>query len=195
MTFPTPVPGDQTPVEPGSFAAVQPGPVTVRESQRPKRTMSILNLALGLALLVAIGGVAFAVGRSTAPVAAAGARNLGNGGFQGGGEFPGSGNGNGGRTFGNGGLSVQGSVTAVSADSITIKTANGQSVVISINGNTAYHRQSNANATDVQSGTTVIVRVGRAGGANGGPGSSPAAGSSGQAGALSATDVTVVPGP
>ena len=49
----------------------------------PRRSTTLVNVALGLAVAVAIGGAAFAVGRATAPVATRGA--LGNqlpGGFQ-----------------------------------------------------------------------------------------------------------------
>ena len=201
MTFQAPGPVEPNPTEPVGFATVEPGPVTVRPLTPSRRGTSLLNLALGLAVLVAIGGVAFAVGRSTAPAAAAATgRNFGNGAFQGGGEFP-AGGGNGGhggaagRGFGGGGgLSVQGTVTAIGADSITIKTANGQTIVLSTSASTAYHRETNASAGDVQSGTTVIVRVGRAGGANGGASSAPSGGTAGQAGPLNASDITVVPG-
>ena len=111
-----------------------PGPVVPAKPPRSGQTLWI-NVALGLALAVALGGVAFAAGRMTAPATAA-ANGNGNGRFFGnGGYFPGGGNGNGGtfpggglgnRGFGGGGLSVEGTVTAMTADSITITTATGQ---------------------------------------------------------------------
>jgi len=101
-----------------------------------------VNAILAVALVVAVGGVAFAVGRATAPAATAtGRTGFGaNGqGFPGGGGpnasgAPGAFNGG----FGAGGISIQGTVTAVSADSITIQTAGGQSVTIPLNASTTY---------------------------------------------------------
>jgi hypothetical protein len=128
----------------------------------------LVNLLLGVALVVAVGGVAFAVGRATAPAAVA-ATGPGNGQFGNGnpnfrpnasgapgGGFVGGGNGG---FFGAGGLSVQGTVTAVTADSITIQLANGQSVTIPIDSQTTYHSQTAASAADVKAGSTVIVAL------------------------------------
>jgi hypothetical protein len=133
--------------------------------------------------------VAFAAGRMTAPASAAAANGLpGNGRTFVGGYFPGGATGpgtgqdgkNGPRAF-DGGASIQGTVTAVTADSITIKTASGQEITIALDSTTTYHQQSSATSSDVKSGGTVIVRLGlnRSG--------------SGSAAGPSATDVTVVP--
>ena len=73
---------------------------------------------------------------------------------------------------------------SVSADSITVKTANGQTVTFTLSGDTTYHQATAATAADVTTGATVTVRVGGFGGGAGGPGASGAP-------ALTATDVTV----
>ncbi len=185
---PGPIP-DQisaTPAEPMAPTPTEPVPAA-----RPKGksgTSGWINVLLGLAVAVAIGGVAFAAGRMTAPAAAAGGfgRNV-PGGFQGGGYFGrgyfgGAGDGQGGRGLlgGGGGATIQGTVTSVSADKITITTAGGQTVDIALDGSTTYHEQSSATSGDVKTGGTVIVRLTlrQAGGTQTGP---------------SAGDVTIVP--
>ena len=118
-----------------------------------------LNVLLGVAVAVAIGGVAFAVGRSTAPAQAAT--------FQRGAGFRqrqlrvprraastrtrrrngATGRGGAGRFgLGGGGVTINGTVDSVSADSITITTASGQQVTLSLSGDTAYHTQTPATA-------------------------------------------------
>ena len=180
-----------------------PGPVVpvqvVPANQPPKRRASrLLDIALALAAILAIGGVAFAVGRATAPAPAQAARGFaGNGGFfRNGGSFdPGAGGGNGqGPRFafgGGGALAIDGTVTALTADSITIKRADGQEVTFDVTGTTAYHQATTAAASDVAVGDSVSVRVtpdGRLGG--GGQGGQAGATASG-APTLSASDVTV----
>jgi hypothetical protein len=164
---------------PGALPATSPiGPATVRS--RSGGSGMLVNVLLGIAVVIAVGGVAFAVGRATAPTTAAAATNgrFGNGGFAGpnasgapGGGFVGPGG------FGgvNGGLSIEGTVTAISADSITVKLASGQTVTIPIDAQTTYHQRASATAADVTSGSTVIVQLqgGRGaftnGNGNGGP--------------------------
>lgn len=156
---PIPQPSEEPPVEP--VAAARPKPRSA--------TPGWINIALGLAVAVAIGGVAFAAGRMTAPTAVPGANNgFGRnvpGGFQGGGYgrggyFGGPGNGEGGRgAFGAGGATIQGTVTSISADKITITTAGGQTVDIALDGTTTYHLESSASSGDVKTGGTVIVRL------------------------------------
>ena len=141
------------------------GPIVPVKRPRSGQTLWI-NVALGLALAVALGGVAFAAGRMTAPDAVAalngnGTGRFGNGGYfpgGNGGTFPGGGAGN--RGFGAGGLSVEGTVTAMDANSITITTATGQTVKIATTGTTTYHQQSSASASDVTTGGKVIVQLG-----------------------------------
>ena len=192
----------QTPDDAPDYSSA-PGPVVpvpvVPANQPPKRRASrLLDIALALAAILAIGGVAFAVGRATAPAPAQAARGFnGNGGFfRNGGSFdPGAGGGNGqGPRFafgGGGALAIDGTVTAVSADNITIKRADGQEVTFDLTGTTAYHQATTAAASDVAVGDSVSVRVtpdGRLGG--GGQGGQAGATASG-APTLSASDVTV----
>lgn len=183
--------------QPAPAAAAQPAPALgtttpVAPVKRPPARQGMwINVALGLALAVAVAGVAFAAGRLTAPAATA-ANGIGNGGrfFNNGGEFPGGGfggpnGGPGGRVFGGGGAAIEGTVTAVTADSITITTTSGQTLTLAISGTTTYHQQSTASASDVKAGGTVIVRLGARQ-----PDASPS--SAGQVG-LNANDITVVP--
>lgn len=145
------------PVVPG---AVRPG------TSRPRGSMWV-NVALGLALAIAIGGVGFAAGRMTAPASAAGAGTgrFGTGQFPGG-NFPGgaysgqNGNDGGARGFfGGGGASITGTVESISGDALTLKLASGQTIQVSLSGTTTYHSQATASSSDVKTGGTVIVRV------------------------------------
>ncbi len=170
----------------------------VVEAARPRtRSSRAVNLALGAAILIAIAGVAFAVGRGTAPVAAATnpfANGIGNG------TFPNGGNGNGTRpgAFLGGGatrLSIEGTVIAVDADSVTIKTSEGATIELSIDSGTEYHQQAAADASDVTTGATVVVQMsGFAGrGPQGGPNASAAPSAATGTTTGTATDITVVP--
>ncbi len=206
MSVDNPTPPQQPdPLSPAPFqpAAFEPAPV---QAARPKgRSASALNIALGLAVLVAIAGVAFAVGRGTAPVAAASGQ--GRAGFGQGGNFPGGGNGGngnggngGGRAGGFGagtGLEISGKVTAVGADSLTIVTSSGATVTVSTVPATTYHQQASGSASDVATGKSVIVSVdglGSRGGGGGGAAASPNAQASPRTGLTpTATDITVVP--
>ncbi|HEY2887118.1 MAG TPA: hypothetical protein VGJ17_00750 [Candidatus Limnocylindrales bacterium] len=180
------------PPEPGPYEVPAQSVAAAPQPRARRGPASWINVLLGLAFAVAIGGVAFAAGRMTAPAAAA-ANGLGSGTGNGGrvfgnGEFPGNfGGGNGGNGGaggigrGGGGASIQGTVTAISADSITIKTASGQDVTFSLTPTTTYHQQSTATAGDVKTGGNVLVRIGF----NPGTGETQTA--------PSVTDVTVVP--
>jgi hypothetical protein len=125
-----------------------------------------LNLVLVVAAAVAIGGVAFAIGRGTAAasVTTGNGRFFGNGAFPGGSFVPGASGGPGlGRgNFGGGlggGLTVQGTVESVDGDTLTIKTANGGTIKVSTGASTTYHAQTDASASDVTAGTTVQVQL------------------------------------
>ncbi len=170
--------------------AVNAGPTLVPAPVKPAAKsggVSILNVALGVAVLVATAGVAFAVGRTTAPTTAAAqvTANGGNGGrfFTNGngpnGSFAppaggfGNGNGNGGRGFGfagAGGLSITGTVDSITDNSVTIKTSTGNTVTIGLDSSTTYHQQADATASDVTAGKTVILQVGAGGFRPGGNG-------------------------
>jgi hypothetical protein len=150
------------------------------------------------AAFVALGGVGFAAGRVTAPAAAnagTGGRG-GNGGafaFPGGSFTPGGNGGNGGLGRFAGGLSLQGTITEVTADHITLKLANGTTVSIPVDSNTAYHRQASATSSDVTTGTQVQVQL--SAGANGGGGGGQQPGASGAPGSRTvgpASDITIV---
>jgi hypothetical protein len=193
----------QQPFSTGPDLSPDPVPGAASVVTAKNKSSRAVNLLLGLAVVVAIGGIAFAVGRATAPAATtAGNFPPGGGQFFNGGNGNGNGNGNGGTgnglnqggagAFGAGGITVDGTVTAVNGDSMTIKTANGQEITVSTNGDTTYHQQAAATAGDVTTGSDVLVRLdgfrGRFG--QGGPGASSAPSGAPQP---TATDVTVVP--
>jgi hypothetical protein len=167
-----------------------------------------LNVVLAVAACVAIGGVAFAIGRGTASASTATGSNRGgfatngNGNGRPFGSFAPGANGNPGFLrgggFGGGGLTLSGTVESVTADSITIKTANGQTITVGTGADTTYHTSSPASASDVTTGKTVQVQVGLTGrgngngGANGGNGGpAPSGAPAGPVG--TADSVTVVP--
>lgn len=177
------------PVDPAIPEAVRPQPV-----KRSPAGSRLLNVALGVALVVATAGVAFAVGRATAPASAAtGLPNFGGRNFPGGGNFPGaSNNPNGGGSGGlgglGGGLTIEGTVESISGDAVTIRTVSGTTITVGLSSDTEYHQAAEGAASDVQPGATVVVRVdGGFRGAGGGPGASgaPSLGT--------ASDVTVEP--
>jgi hypothetical protein len=209
-----PIPS-RAPVPPPAFSAAPPppSPVPVRRRGGP----AMMSIVLGVAVLFAIGGVAFAAGRLTAPAAATAAGNGGFGAGRGAGNGGGNGAGNAGNGAGNGfgfgnggaalgatGLSIKGTVTAVAADQLTLQLPGGQTVDVPIDSSTTFHRQSGAARTDVTSGATVEIALsGRFGrgtgpnaGGNGGAAASPApSGATGAGRALGpATDVTITGG-
>jgi hypothetical protein len=189
------------PVTPESVVPVTP-PSSGRRSSGSSR---VLNVALAVAVLVATAGVAFALGRTTAPASAAtGSRFNGafgglgpnasfvpndNEGIRGNGGFAGRGG------FGalGGGLNIQGTVESVSADSITVTTQGGQSITIGLDSSTTYHQQAPASASDVQTGKTVIIDV--TGGFRPGDNNGNGNGNNGNGGFSlgTASSVTVVP--
>lgn len=173
---------DAAPTVPVPAAATQPV-ATSRPDARRSGSGRLVNLALGGAVVLAIAGIAFAAGRVTAPApVTTGAFPGGNGQFPlpSGGAFRG---GNGGGLLGASGATVEGTVESISATTLTLKTASGQTIQIALAAGTTYHAQTDATANDVTTGTKLLVRVGGVGG--------PTA--SGTAGGLSASDVTVVP--
>jgi hypothetical protein len=182
---PGPPPESMAPTQPVASSGVKP------RAGRP-RSSAWVNVALAVALAVAVGGIGFAAGRMTAPASAAGAGGngfrFGNGNGPANGYFPGAGVGGGnggvgrGGFFGGGGASVQGTVESVSADTMTLKLASGQTIQLSLSGTTTYHSQAAATSSDVKTGGTVIVQIQIARGQGNGGTVSP-----------SATDVTIVP--
>ncbi len=157
------------------------------------------SLLMGLAAAIAIGGLAFAAGRLTAPAAAASAGQNRTGQFPAGGQgFQGGGQGFAGRNGGLGGITVKGTVEAISADSVTLKLASGTSITIPLNASTTYHAATPSSAAAVTVGSQVSVTPGARtpGGATPGPNVAPNPNASGAPGFGgfsfgAATDVTV----
>ena len=159
-----PAPNPVPTFEPATSAvpppAVTAGPAVTTAPAKAARKggVSILNVALGVAVLVATAGVAFAVGRTTAPAAASSETAIT---APGGGRFfvngepqrqlrsqrrpgrPGNGNGNG--RFGLGAApTIEGTVDSITADAITIRTADGNTITIGLDSSTTYHQQAAA---------------------------------------------------
>ena len=186
-----------SPVAPLPVTTAPPPVVPVRKSSGGGRW---LNLVLGIAAAVAIAGVAFAVGRTTAPASAATVTGRGNfGGVFPGGSFaprasgqPGFGRGGFGAALGGAGLTVSGTVVSVSGDTMTIKTASGQTIEVTTGPSTTYNTQSAASASDVTAGKNVQVQLDITDGGAGGLGRPNASGApAGPSG--TASSVTVVP--
>jgi hypothetical protein len=185
--------GVATPIASQRFVPI--GPTTaVRRGRSP------VDLLLIGAAVLAIGGVAFAVGRMTAPATAAT--------FPGGGQFvpgrlagpdaslaPGETPAAGGPQVGGpglggpgglirGGMSLTGTVTSVGSDSVTMTLESGEEVTVALDDATEYRTASEATVDALSVGSTVDIAVGLDGLAPGGAGDTPT---------LTADDVTVVP--
>ena len=175
----TPPPAEDAP---RVFTAPEGDPVfqsPFTSDHRPRRRLggiSAVSLLLALAAVVAIAGVAFAVGRTTAGIAATGTTGSDAvGGANGGNAFPGGiGDDQNGTApqFGAPGAAgddeanrvgdthaITGTVTSVSGDSLTVELANGQSIQVSVGSGTTYHTQVSASQSDLATGDTVIVSV------------------------------------
>ena len=178
---------------PPAPAGAMPPPVVPVPATRRSRGARILNAVLAVAVALAIAGVAFAAGRLTAPAAALAGR-FGNGapGQIGNGNGGGRAQGGAGGFLAGGGVTIQGTVESITDTTLTLKTASGQTIQIALEGTTTYHAQSDASASDVKTGGTVLVRLNLRGAGNGGPGSSPGTGTGGATNPT-ASDVTVVP--
>jgi hypothetical protein len=152
-----------TPVNPA--ASVAPvAPLVVAPRQGGGRW---LNVLLGAAAILAIGGFAFAIGRSTAPAAAAG---LGT--FPGGpngvilspdgsfdpGAAPGGGAGGPG-LFGSGALTIEGTIASIDGDAMTITLPSGETMEMTLDDDTTYHAATEASEDDIAIGDDVAVRL------------------------------------
>jgi hypothetical protein len=178
--------------DPTLATPVQPAP-PVLPTPAPRRASSgrWLNLLVGVAAAVAIGGIAFAVGRGTAPAAARFGEGPNGAVFRtfdpnasfapGGPDGPGF--------LADGGVTVEGTVQSVSADTMTVATEDGRTIEVALDPDTEYHQQAPGSAADVTAGSTVAVQLDgvRRGTTQGGPASSggPTTGT--------ASDVTVIP--
>ncbi len=164
MTDPTQPVGDAPPpaASPRDAAGIGPGvlplaSVIAKPKSPGSRSTSLLLLLAGA---IAVGGLAFAGGRLTAPAAATSSRTANGQRFTGTGQgFTGTGQAFPGRD-GFGGISLTGTVDAVSADSITLKLASGTSITIPLDAKTAYHKAAAAAAGDVTVGSQVRVTPG-----------------------------------
>ncbi|HET9666626.1 MAG TPA: DUF5666 domain-containing protein [Desertimonas sp.] len=167
-------------MEPAPLGSANPVAIPTRRSNR------LLDIALAMAAVLAIGAVAFAAGRITAPASAVppfargglapgGAIVAPDGSFDPNGPMPGG-------VASNGGLAIDGTVTAVDADSITLKLVGGQEMTFKLDDATTYHEAADASASDVAVGDDVSVKV---------TGGRVAAGSGGETPQMSASDVTV----
>ena len=156
-------PAYQPAYPPAAAYAPPPAPAKPKGSR-------LVNGLLVVAAVVAIGGLAFAVGRMTAPATATTGttgQNLGLGTDR----FPtasGVPGGFGFRGTGGGAVTLQGTVSAISADSITLTTTAGTSVVVPTDTTTTYHAQADATRSGVAVGTTVKVELAGFGGRQGG---------------------------
>jgi hypothetical protein len=174
-----PEPEPAPPVPPALPPAAPSGRARGRWSSLPW-----LNIALALAIAVAIGGIGFAAGRLTAPASALDAIRdgrqfvTGNGPNSNGGTFVGPGDGA--RAF-LGGATIEGTVESIAGDTLTLKLANGSTIQVSLGDATTYHSQAAASSSDVTAGSSVIVRI------------QPDRQQGGNPGTLSAGDVTIVP--
>lgn len=190
-----PSPFPPTGGQPGVPSFIPPTVAAAAANPKPRSRVSAGTIAFVAAIVIAAAGLGFAGGRLTAPA------STGRGGFAGG-NFPGgsftpggSGTGNRGGFGGLGAasISIDGQVTAVANGSITIQTANGQSVTLQVPSTVTYHAQASAAPSDVTVGASVQVSVNRGNfrpEASGQPG---APGQPGQGGLnLTATDITVL---
>ena len=163
-----------------------PEPLVTPARRRPSAV-----LALAVAAIIAVGGLAFAAGSLTAsPVAASGRSFTG---FNPGAANAGNGTGRAGGVAGRGllgagGLAIQGTVASISADSLTLTLDNGQTVQFGLSGTTTYYRRTAASSTDVATGDKVLVQVTRGANASGASGG----GASASAGSRPAQSVTLV---
>ena len=179
------------PSAPFGHTVSTPPPPVIAPARKQDRTFRIL-LAVGL--LVAVGGVTFAIGRVTAPAAAATRGTFANGNSGTGANGAGTGGAGFGRGAGfGGGALVTGTVDSISGTTMTLKEANGSTVTVNLASTTTYHAQATATAADVTTGKQVQVQVEIAGGFGGQglPGASPAAGGT-TTRTVTATDVTLV---
>ena len=156
--------------------------VPVRRGSAPTRRVGTTTSLFIVAALVAVGGVGFAAGHLT---------GSGQTGTQGGNfaAFRADASGAPGaaaRADLSGTVTITGTVVSVSADSITLKLADGTTETIATGSSTTYHNQTAGSSSDLAAGQTVQVQT--SGGANAAPNASA---SPGTQTTRTATDVTI----
>jgi hypothetical protein len=142
------------------------------ERKRPRPPRAVLA-ALGLAALIAVGGVGFAAGRITAPAGTGRFAGLGQGGAgtffgrgAGGGNGGANGGGAGGGLFaGGGGPALQGTVESINGDTMTLQAANGTTITVNLSTTTTYAQEQPATQSAIGTGDTVRVTFAFTGGA------------------------------
>ena len=169
-------------------------PPTVPVVSPKKKSGNLTNILLIGAAFIAIGGIAFAGGRATAPAAASTGFPSG---FAPTGSFaPGAFPGGGALGGGNASLTISGTVKSIDGTTMTITTASGTETVVDTSSST-YHTKSAATASEVQADSPVQVTVAGLGGlrpdASGGPLPSGAPDTGTGTTPLQATDVTLTP--
>lgn len=128
-----------------------------KEAARRPPSQGVL-VAMAMAGAIALGGVGFAIGRATAPAPTfAGVPN----GFPGaGGAGQGPGNLGGPGAFGGGdGLALEGTVTSIDGDTLTLETANGSAITVKLRSGTTFHQEDSARRGDIGDGDTVRVGI------------------------------------
>jgi hypothetical protein len=153
-TSPAPAPGAPS----APTAPVAPVAPVMAVAPRAK-SGGVLNLLLVGAAILAVGGVAFAIGRSTAPASTFPlVGSIDGGPIRPAGSFaPGAGGPRG--LVSTGGLAIDGTVTAVDADSLTLTLDNGDEMTFALDGDTTYHQATDATPADVAIGDDVSVKV------------------------------------
>ena len=184
--FPPSEPGRPFPPVESAEPAFEPPVIQPARPTPPKRS-STGGYLLTLAAVIAVGGLAFAVGRVTAPAAAASVRSangFGQGGVAGpnGSFVPGQGGAADGG-FAQRALATEATVTAVAADHLTIEIGtSGQTIDVRTDAGTTYHTQQAASASAVTAGSKVLLQFNAASaGAVGSP--TPAGGAAAPSGA------------
>jgi hypothetical protein len=182
----------------------EPEPVQERETRTrplpaPAKRSIATSVVLAIAAIVAVGGISFAVGRVTAPVATRAATDTGGqGGFGAGGPTasrqPGQGFGGGAGAAGLGGFGgggIRGTVTEITADHVALTLTNGTTITIPIDSKTTYHQQQSATVADITAGKSVLVETSRpTTTGTGGAGASPSASGGFRLG--TASDITLL---
>ncbi len=129
-------------------------------SRAPARRSGSTTAMLMLSALVALGGIGFAVGRATSNGSTGNQTSNGAaaGNFEPG-QFRPDASGAPDFRGGAGSATVTGTVESVSADSMTVRLADGQTVTIALGSSTTYHGQTSATSSQVTTGSTVVVQT------------------------------------